>query len=181
MHTTLTHPPPQPTCEDRAQGEPLPEYASRVLRYAITYGIEPLTLSQLELADATACACVAAFPQTLSQDERRHDAALHTLRLRLQARAAHKRAQLADLQKLIDQCTQESTSAANGPQGQPGAPELTDQERAIALLRAALTLIMQPPGSQDGGKGARLIAPTPNRPPGSNALQPHAPSAPRRF
>lgn len=178
MTCTVTHPPPQPTCEDRAPGEPLPEYASRVLRYAITYGLTPLTLSQLELADATACACVAQFPQTLSPDDARQDAALHALRLQLQARAAQKRAQLAGLQKLIDQCDQDTQTSANAP---GVAPELSDQERALQLLRAALTLIMQPPGSQDGGKGARLIAPTPSRPPGANALQPPPVPPARRF
>ena len=42
--TTLYCPDPQPE-------EARPEYASRVLRYALTFGIEPLTLSQLEVAD----------------------------------------------------------------------------------------------------------------------------------
>jgi hypothetical protein len=175
------------TCSDRAPDERLPEYATRVLRYAITYGIAPLTLSQLELADATAQGCVASLPQTLTQDARRHDQALHALRLRMQARIAAKRAQLAQVQRLIDACDLETQTAANAPQPDQDAPEMTDQERALTLLRAALTLIMQPPGSPDGngGHGARLIPPTPNRPPGSNAQQPPPPSAPaagpRRF
>jgi hypothetical protein len=185
MHTTTDT--TARACADRTEGERLPEYAARVLRYAITYGLTPLTLSQLELADATAQGCVAAFPQTLNQDDARQDAALHALRLRLQARAAEKRAQLAQLQRLIDACDQDTQHAVNGPQGNQGnqdGPEQTDQERALQLLRAALTLIMQPPppGSQDGGKGARLQRPTPNRPPGTNALQPPTPDAgPRRF
>lgn len=181
MHTTLT--PDARTCADRFEGEPLPEYASRVLRYAITYGVTPLTLSQLELADATAQQVVASFatPETLSPDDQRQDAAMHALRLRLHARMAQKRQQLAQLQRLIDQAYLESQQPANASQSAAGTAEMSDQERALQLLRAALTLIMQPPPPGDGGKGARLIAPKPTQPPSGNALQAPTQAPPRRF
>lgn len=169
-------------CTPRAQGEPLPEYASRVLRYALTFGIDPLSMSQLELADSTASLSVASLPSKLSYDQAKLNEWLHTLRLRLQARMQQKRAQLAQLQRMIDQASSDPDQNRNAPSATDTA-ELTDQERAIRMLRAALILIMDPPSQDgDGGKGARLIPPSPTRPNQGIALASHpAQQQGRRF
>ena len=168
-------------CADRDAMESYPQYAQRVLGYALTYGIEPLTLSQLEVADRYAQQIVTSQPGTHEPHHAYLDEILHTLRLRLAARMAAKRQQLAGLQRLIDQAYQESETVANLTGGDQGdAAPASEQEQAIRLLRAALMMIMQPPTNGDGGKGARLIRPVPKLPNGGIALQqPAAPPAAR--
>lgn len=170
-------------CLDREPMESYPEYAQRVLGYALTFGIEPLTLSQLEVADRYAQQIVSGQPGTHEPQHATLDQILHTIRLRLAVRMTAKRAQLAGVQKLIDQAYQESTAPANSNHSsQDASAPAVDQERALTLLRAALTLIMGPQGGQDGGKGAKLIPPTPKLPNGGIAMhQPTSPPAGRRF
>lgn len=179
MNNTLRH------CTDRLESETHPEYASRVLRYALTYGIEPLAMSQLELADACAAESVAGLPGKLSYDQGRLDEWLHALRLRLQARMHEKRAQLAATQRLLNDLESDPQDDQIDAQTGAGMAELTDQDRALKLLRAALSLIMgpQPPSNGGGGTPAKLIPPSPTRPPAGSALTiPGSPAAqPRRF
>lgn len=171
------------SCPDQAAQEPQPEYATRVLGYALTFGIEPLSLEQLETADAQAARIVANLPAHFDDepDARRLDATLHTLRLRLACRMGEKRRQRAALQRAMDELY---ASPPDDPTRQAGADmaELSDQERALTLLRAALVLIMgpQPPGSNGGGRPAPLVPPPPTRPPSGQAVDPRPP-APRRF
>jgi hypothetical protein len=159
--TTHTH------CPDQQAGEAMPEYATRVLRYALRFGPEPLSLSQLETADAAAVRLVAGLPQevdayaytSLDADATRLYDHLRTLRAQMAAQMAARRAQLAGLQRLIDQATMEAETAANAPAADQ-TPQ-SEQDRAIMLLRVALTLIMQP-GAGSGNGGGRLA---PLRPP----------------
>jgi len=172
-------------CLDREPMEGMPQYAQRVLGYALTFGIEPLTLSQLEIADSYAQQIVTSQPGTHEPHHQVLDQILHALRLRIAARMTAKRSQLASLQHLIDQAYQESETPANDPHGSQEfsapQPQASEQEQAIRLLRAALMLIMQPPDNRDGGKGARLITPTPKLPSGGIIMPiPSTPSA-RRF
>ena len=158
----LTHCPPQ------QPAEPMPEYAHRVLGYALAYGIEPLSLSQLETADSAAQQAVTALPATFQPHDAVLDATLHALRLRLAARMAEKRRQLAALQRALDEL--DSPSHADGIAPPEAADtvesEESDADRATKLLRAALLLIMgQPPNSNGGGRPAPLIPPSPTRPP----------------
>lgn len=169
-------------CPDQGSTEPTSEYRARVLGYALQFGIEPLSLSQLEHADSCAQACVAALPMKLDPDQARHDQALHALRSRLAARMHEKRAQRASLQRLIDGMEEEATTAANAP-APADTVEVSPAERAARLLKAALILIMDPPSGNGGGQHAKLQPPTPKLPPSGDALPvPGSPAAqPRRF
>lgn len=152
-------------CPDQQAGEPTPEYASRVLRYALTYGIQPLTMSQLETADNAAQLAVCALPAALNQDAARLDTTLHALRLRLACRMAEKRRQLAAINRALEEMTPSPSDADEQP-GQPGQAPESDADRAARLLRAALTLIRgNGNGSQGGGgRPAYLQPPAPVRP-----------------
>lgn len=160
---TLHHCPPQHPAESQ------PEYALRVLRYALLDGPEPLTLDQLELADAQALIHVAALPARLDGDAARLDQTLHTLRLRLAAQMARRRAQQAQDQRTLNALSQETPDEAIDAPGATGTAELDDPTRALRLLRAALTLILdQDRGKGNGNGGGRpapLIPPAPTRPP----------------
>lgn len=156
----------------------MPEYAARVLRYALLYGPEPLTLAQLEAADAQAQRHVAMLPARLDVDAARLDTTLHMLRHRLAARIAQRHAQAAHearMQAALDQEPLTTRMAQDSLQ----ASEMTDQERALTLLRAALVLIMGPqdPGHDGGGRPARLVPPRPTRPSPGTTLDPRRPNA----
>lgn len=165
------------TCADQQPGEPRQEYAFRVFQYVLMFGAEPLSLSQLETADAEAQHAVSRLPAHLDADAARLDATLHTLRLRLAARMQEKRAQRARLQRLLDQTAQEPPPEPDGPHSAADTAE-SDADRAARLLRAALLLIMgpqQPPGG-GGGRPAVLIRPTPKLPPSGQVVNPYPPA-----
>lgn len=170
------------SCPDQDAHEPQPEYATRVLGYALTFGLEPLTLAQLETADAQAARIVASLPAHMNPDQTRLDATLHALRLRIACRLGEKRRQRAQLQRLLDQLGQESTQTGIDAQTGADMAELSDQERAVRLLKAALLLILDPGqgGSNGGGRPAPLQPPPPTRPSPGQAIDPR-PTPPRRF
>ena len=169
-------------CQEQGTAEGMTEYASRVLRYALNIGPETLTISQLEIADVQASRHVAALPAALDHGGAVLDGCLHGLRHRMQRLMAAKRRQLAQLQRMIDGSGAGMPSDDGAPTGQPdassGAPQ-TEQERALALLRAALMLIMgpQPPNGNGsgGGRPAMLVRPKPGRPPSGQAVNPRQP------
>lgn len=157
--------PPAPDCPEQQPGEYQIAYAHRVLGYAFNYGIEPLTLSQLEIADHHAQIAVCDLPATLAPHHAILDARLHALRLQLAGRMAEKRRQLAAINRALGELTGTPGDAPDAPQSQPGAQE-SDADRAARLLRAALLLIMgQPPTGNGGGRPAPLVPPAPTRPP----------------
>ena len=155
-----------PHCPPQQPAEPLPEYAARVLRYALHYGPEHLMLSQLDIADAQAARHVAALPASLDHGSTVLDTCLHTLRLRMQRQMALRRAQLTTLQRLIDQTTQNPPDHETPHSGPDMVEPESDAARAARLLRAALLLIMgpQPPSSNGGGRPARLQPRPPGKP-----------------
>lgn len=156
------------TLAPRAEGEPLPEYAARVLRYALTYGPATLSPADLEQADQAAQRTVAALPAKLDPDAARLDAHLHTLRTRIaHALAAHHQAR-----RQADTALAALYQAPDDPDT-PDTPETpqTPEQRAVRLLKAALLLVMGPRDDRSGpGSPARLIPPTPRLPSGGIAL-----------
>lgn len=164
-------------CPDQQPDETARAYQGRVLRYAVRYpSLEGLSPAQLEIADTAAQHAVCALPKDLSPTDHHLDRQLSALRHRIAARVAHRRATLARLQRMIDQMDPNPSPDGDAPEGQPDQAEghqETDADRAAKLLRAALTLIMgNGNGDQGGGgRGARLIRPVPQLPPGGQALQ----------
>jgi hypothetical protein len=180
---------------DRQPGEPAHCYQVRVLEYVLQYSqIEVLSTDQLESADSAAAWSVAQLGHqegqggTLTPDEARLNDTLHAVRLRLQARLAAKRAQLASLQRLLDQADQTPPTGIEAVQDADAAADAlqqqTPEEQAARLLRAALQLLLgpqQPPNGNGGGRPARLQPPPPTKPsPGQAQQPPHVPT-PRRF
>ncbi len=166
-------------CQEQGTAEGMTEYASRVLRYALNIGPETLTISQLEIADSQASRHVAALPAELDHGGTVLDTCLHGLRHRMQRLMLAKRRQLAQLQRMIDGAGDGMSGPDDDASGQPdaaSAPVQTEQERALALLRAALMLIMgpQPPSGNGGGGGrpAMLVRPKPGKPPSGQAVNP---------
>lgn len=164
-------------CTGRTLDEPQSDYSARVLRYALTSGIEPLSLEQLEIADRAAQLQVSMLPSRLDADTSRVDDLYHTLRLRLAARMAEKRRQLAQEQRTLTALGLTQAPDESEPQtGADTAEVEADSERAARLLRAALVLIMGPPnGNGGGGRPATLIKPTPKLPPSGQTIDPYPP------
>lgn len=167
-------------CPSQGPQEPTPEYSSRVLRYALTYGPEPLTLAQLDLCDGEAQRAVCRLPRQLDDHAAQLDATLHRLRLQIAGYQTIRRAQAAQEARTLAALAQDTPDDLIAPttSSQPSAQGIPDdpQTRAIRLLRAALVLIMDGNGD-DGGKGARLTPPVPQLPPSGIALpeRPHPP------
>ncbi len=158
------------TCDPRQPQETLPEYANRVLRYALTYGIAPLTLEQLEQADTAAQQATCRLPAKLDPDAARLDAQLHRIRTNVQIALSARRAALQAAQAQLDQLYAQP-EPADAP-GAPQAPTQTPEQRAVQLLKAALILVMDPRDDRNGpGSPAKLVPPTPRIPPGGVALQ----------
>lgn len=164
----------KPYCEEQAPDESLQTYSHRVLAYALVYGVEPLTLSQLDLADYVAAGHVAMLPAKLSAEQARHNAILARIRTRLQFAATSKRAQRAKLQAMLERdLAQDPIVLSPVPTDNNRQSEVlkNDTERALLLLRAALTLIMAPQGNgtdsadSNPGHGAKLQPPSPKLPP----------------
>ena len=173
-------------CPDQHGGETMPEYASRVLGYALRYGIGPLTASQLDLADATAQGIACSHPKEMDPDQARLDQTIHTLRLQIQREQLTRRARLTALQRLFDQMDATPSADLDAPQGNlADERQESDADRAARLLKAALMLIMGPglgPGNGGGGRPARLQPPPPDKGPGSHAdSRPTPPPVGRRF
>lgn len=164
MTTTAPTVDPWTPCQDQDAAETMPQYAARVLGYAMAYGCSSLTLAQLEIADAQAARHVAQLPQEMDHGAAVLDRHLHDTRTRLQLSARRKRAQLAALGRQLADLDAGTPNPDDAPGGQPG-PEMTDQDRALNLLRAALTLIMGPqPPQGGGGRPALLVRPKPTKP-----------------
>lgn len=137
--------------------------------------LRDLELAQLEALDQAAAAAVRRLPPRLdpAQADDRLDNRLHLLRLCLAYRIQADRQLAAQLQQAQDQAR--DAGGPETPQDDPQqAPEQTEQERALTLLRAALTLVMRSPDPGRGGPGspAKLIRPRPTLPGGGVALQP---------
>lgn len=154
-------------CTPQGAGESLPEYASRVLRYALAEGPDTLTLEQCRHADAAAQLHICSLPAHLENlDQGRILVSLHTCRLAIAAHAARRQQEAAQHAATLA-ALEPSPQEEEQPQGsQDDSPE-RDADRAARLLRAALTLIMQPPDSQGGnggGRPARLQPRPPTKP-----------------
>lgn len=158
--------------DDQRDGEPHADYQTRVLRFALRFGIDSFTTRQLEIADARAQQAVVMLGGgKLGQDAARLDERLHTLRLRLQtALAARRKARKAIEAQMAEWTENDAQEAAQLAQEATQADD-DDEARALRLLRAALRLILQPPGPSGpiGGSLARLQPPGPDKGPGSKA------------
>lgn len=167
--------PEQLLCIDCVEGYlPLAqEQQRRMLQYAIRYGIEPLTLTQLEAAQAAAIQAMVVLPHTLTPDQDAHLQRMTALTRRMGQAIAGKRRQLAQLQRLLNQDQPQGDEA----QGNQDAPALTDDERILRLLRAALTQLMRPQGGTDDGGGQRVrpMQPGPKPQPPQGQQMPQAP------
>lgn len=169
-----TYPLPD-VCSQQQVGETLPEYAARVLRFVLaTRDTSMLSTEQLEQADQAAQRAAANLPTKLDEAHARIAQRLtdtrHQLAAALRWRKEQHRAAQAQHQEDA-QAGQDDPQDTTGPTG--GQPAETDADRAVRLLRAALTLIVTPPRrdqDQGGGQGARLIAPRPTLPTGGIAL-----------
>lgn len=148
------------------------EQQRRMLQYAIRYGIEPLTLTQLEAAQAAAIQAMVVLPHTLTPDQEAHLRRMTALNRRMGQAIAGKRRQLAQLARLLAQ-DQEPQGEAQDPQGDA----LTDDERTLRLLRAALTQLMSQGGTEGGGgQRVRPMQPGP-RPQPPQGMQQQPPQA----
>lgn len=162
--------------EDQGETEPISSYQTRVLRFALRYGIAGFSLRQLEIADARAqeAVCRIGGGKDLDQDARKLDDTLHALRLRLQKAISARRKAWTDveaqLQDLAQIAAQEATAAQDEASQDQGPNQDSDQDRAVRLLRAALLLILDQGTDQGGGgRKARLQPPGPDKGPGSHA------------
>lgn len=169
--------------------EPILDYRARLLCHALAHGLGGLSLAELRDVDHGAAWAVTRLPGRIDQEETKHlqplDRQLHDLRHAIHRRqTAHARAWAA----IVAQLDQDEPPIAGelgadqddqDEEAQP-AQEETDQDRAVRLLRAGLTLLMgdQGPDDQDGGKGARLQRPIGPITPSGDALP--QPGAPRR-
>lgn len=167
--TITLHTQQVPEVPTREQAETLPQYAARVLGYALAHGLTDLSTEQIEQADQAAQRAAAALPMKLSPSDSRLDDALHVIRHRIARTLQERRSARAQLARMLRDLyppTEETEPQAAAQ----GAPE-DDATRAARLMRAALTLIMDP-RQGEGGKGARLVRPTPSLPPSGIAQQP---------
>lgn len=162
----MVTPTPPPTLDGCAT---LPEYAARVLGYALRYGCHTLDGEQLRHADSAAQLAACSLPADLDPDQARFNDTLHTLRLEIQREQLTRAAQLARLAAQLAEMTEQT----DDPQDLGhDAPEESDTDRAAKLLRAALLLIMGPldPGTGNGGGRRTPLQPPPNpKPSGTQA------------
>lgn len=137
-------------------------------------GVSRLSATQLRAALAASQASACGVPADCIVPSR-----LHELRVRLQTALDAHRADLARLQALFDAAPQAPAQAVPAP-AQDDRPA-TDDERALLLLRAGLSLVLgqQRPSEPEGGQRARLTPPRPTRPSGGGvALAPPADDIP---
>lgn len=153
--------------------ETLPEYRARVLRYALRYGPTTLDAAQLRAADAAAQAAASSLPAYLEKHPgaATFDEHLHTLRLRIAEHQERRRLAWKELEEEFRELDEAQALDETAAQDEAPAAQETDQERAIKLLRAALTLVMQPPapGQNGGGRPAPLQPQPPGKGPGAQA------------
>jgi hypothetical protein len=148
-----------------------PSYRAALVRAALDGQPLPTDPETLRHLDAGLAAVVYALPARLDQadahgESRSHlralDQAAHDLRLRIAARMARHQARWTALERALYPEGQDTPQAPDAPGEAPDAPQEDDATRAARLLRAALTLIMQPPPDRpDGGQLARLTKPRP--------------------
>lgn len=162
-------------CSQQQVAETRPEYAARVLRFVLdTRQTGMLTCEQLEQADQAAQRAAANLPTKLDEAHARIAQRLTDTRHQLAAALRWRKEQHAAAEAQHQEAQaggQDDPGDDPGPGGDQKAE--TDADRAVRLLRAALTLIVTPPRrDQDGGggQGARLIAPRPTLPTGGIAL-----------
>lgn len=174
------------TCPTQHPTEPLDTYAQRVLTYALVRSVQPLTLDQLRQADAAAQREICSLPATIETlDQGRYLHTLHMLRLEIQVRMAERQAQEAQDERTragLQSGTDEEIAPVQGANTAELSPD--PQARALRLLKAALTLIMDGDGggsgggsSNGGGRPAPLVPPRPTRPSPGVALDPRRPNA----
>ena len=178
MLTDLFEPPdraatPEPyplSCPDQAADETRPEYAARCLRYLLAGGpLSALTREQLAQADTAAQTQVCRLPLVLEPHDQTQDRTLNDIRHRLAQEQRRRSATAAQAAAILEACYPPTSDLDDAP-GPQDAPQ-TAEQRAVRLLKAALILIMDDERPR-GGRGARLIPPSPTRPPGSVANVP---------
>ena len=165
-----------PTATDRYPG-PCPQDGApqALIAYALRWGLDTCDGAQLRRLDAVAMAAVRALPKDLTPTDHTLDRTLHDLRLRIATEQTRRAEQWARIAAQL--AGLETNSDGDHDIPDQDTPEETDQDRAVKLLRAALTLIMGPQGGNGGGRPARLQPPSPTRPTPRGALDPSRPSA----
>ena len=139
------------------------DYRHALVWWALQGMSLPTDLEGLRHLDAGLAVAVYGLPAKLDAPHLvRLDDDLHALRLRVARRIAQRQAQLDALQSWIYGPPADQDDDQDASQDAQAPPE-DDATRAARLLRAALTLIMQPP--QDGPQGGTRTRLQPPRPP----------------
>lgn len=187
-----THTPtytPTPAPPEAHQDEHRHAYGMRLLIYAIANGPGLLSDDQLELVIHVYGAAVIGLTPEMAERMAKFRRQLTNSETSRREQRRERDARISAWLKANGIDPEAQAAQVDGPGGQEGsaeAPPMSDTDRALKLLRAALHLIMNPgaegpqgpgAGPQDGGGGSRVPRPTPppTRPPGGIALQAGAP------
>ena len=170
---TTTQPitPPEPQRQD----EHAEAYALRILRFIAESGTALCTLDQLKQADRF-------YPLIVWNVESCTAEASAKMQRRITKTIQEREAQIDQWFATFAQDEPEAVGDQDSSQGDNLSQDeqLDPRDRALRLMRAALTMIMQPPGPDGKGPGSRVpVSPRPPKFPPSNAAQaiPQVPSS----